>query len=196
MIDNQLINVYNKAIKKKGAISMKIKIVGKELKVTEAMNDYVERKLDRIAKYFEESEAEVTLRTEKNEQIAEIYVTANGEKYRAVTEDKDMYASIDKDIDILEGQIRKVKTKREKMMKDASIKTMEVGNNSIAEIKDEIIKTSYYEIKPMLPEDAVLKLQEKPSHNFLVFINVETGKVNAIHKLKDGKNYGLVEPEA
>ena len=43
---------------------------------------------------------------------------------------------------------------------------------------------------------AVLKLKEKPSHNFLVFINVETGKVNAIHKLKDGKNYGLVEPEA
>lgn len=195
-IDNQLINVYNKAIKKKGAIIMKIKIVGKELKVTEAMNDYVERKLDRIAKYFEESEAEVTLRTEKSEQIAEIYVTANGEKYRAVTEDKDMYASIDKDIDILEGQIRKVKTKREKMMKDASIKTMEVENNSITEIRDEIIKTSYYEIKPMLPEDAVLKLKEKPTHNFLVFINVETGKVNAIHKLKDGKNYGLVEPEA
>ncbi len=195
-LDKPLINVYNKTIKEKGAIQMKIKITGKELKVTEAMNDYVERKLERIAKYFEESEAEVTLRTEKNEQIAEIYVTANGEKYRAVTEDKDMYASIDKDMDILEGQIRKAKTKKEKMMKDASIKTMEVESDFVAEIKDEIIKTSYYEIKPMLPEDAVLKLKEKPSHNFLAFINVETGKVNVIHKLKDGKNYGLVEPEA
>ncbi len=175
---------------------MKIKIIGKELKITEAINDYVERKLDRIAKYFEDAQADVTLRTEKNEQIAEIYVTANGEKYRAVTEDKDMYASIDKDIDILEGQIRKAKTKREKMMKDSSIKSMEKIEENAQEIENEIIKTSYYEIKPMLPEDAVLKLQEKPSHNFLVFINVETGKVNAIHKLKDGKNYGLVEPEA
>ena len=175
---------------------MKIKITGKELKITEAINDYVERKLDRIDKYFEDSEAEVTLRTEKNEQIAEIYVAANGEKYRAVTEDKDMYASIDKDIDILEGQIRKAKTKKEKMMKDASLKTMETVDDKISEIQDEIIKTSYYEIKPMLPEDAVLKLQEKPTHNFLTFINVETGKVNVIHKLKDGKNYGLVEPEA
>ncbi len=175
---------------------MKIKITGKELKITEAINDYVERKLDRINKYFEESEAEVTLRTEKNEQIAEIYVTANGEKYRAVTEDKDMYASIDKDIDILEGQIRKSKTKKDKMMKDASIKTMETVDRHIEDIRDEIIKTSYYDIKPMLPEDAVLKLKEKPTHNFLVFINLETGKVNAIHKLKDGKNYGLVEPEA
>ena len=175
---------------------MKIKITGKELKITEAINDYVERKLDRIDKYFEDAEAEVTLRTEKNEQIAEIYVFANGEKYRAVTEDKDMYASIDKDIDILEGQIRKSKTKKEKMMKDASLKTMELVDEKVKEMKDEIVKTSYYEIKPITTEDAMLKLQEKPTHNFLVFINVETGKVNVIHKLKDGKNYGLVEPEA
>ena len=174
---------------------MKIKITGKELKITEAINNYVERKLDRIDKYFEDAEADVTLRTERNEQIAEIFVTANGEKYRAVTEDKDMYASIDKDIDILEGQIRKAKTKKEKMLKESSLKSMEVADENEKEIKDEIIKTSYYEIKPMLPEDAVLKLKEKPTHNFLVFINLETGKVNVIHKLKDGKNYGLVEPE-
>ena len=175
---------------------MKIKITGKELKITEAINDYVERKLDRIDKYFEEADAEVTLRTEKTEQIAEISIVANGERYRAVTEDKDLYASIDKDIDILEGQIRKTKTIKEKMMKDSSLKLMETIYDENKEIENEIIKTSYYEIKPMLPEDAKLKLQEKPTHNFLVFINVETGKVNAIHKLKDGKNYGLVEPEA
>ena len=178
---------------------MKIKITGKELKITEAINDYVERKMERIDKYFkgiENSEAEVTLKTEREIQIAEISVVVDGEKYRAVTEDKDMYASIDKDIDILEGQIRKAKTKKEKMMKDASLKTMEVVTDKVAEIKDEIVKTSYYEIKPITPEDAVLELQSKPTHNFLAFINVETGKVNVVHKLKDGKNYGLVEPEA
>ena len=174
---------------------MKIKIVGKELKITEALNDYVEKKLERIDKYFENAEADVTLRTEKNEQIAEIYVNANGEKYRAVTEDKDLYASIDKDIDILEGQIRKMKTKKEKMMRDGSLKMMETIDDKVSEISNEIIKTSYYEIKPITPEDAVLKLQEKPTHNFLTFINVDTGKVNVVHKLKDGMNYGLVEPE-
>ena len=162
---------------------MKIKITGKELKITEAINDYVERKLERIDKYFEEAEAEVTLKTEKQEQIAEIYVQANGEKYRAVTEDKDLYASIDKDIDILEGQIRKSKTKKEKMMKDASIKTMDVSSDKIQEISNEIIKTSYYEIKPITPEDAVLELQAHPTHNFLTFINVETGKVNVIEEI-------------
>ena len=174
---------------------MKIKIIGKELKVTEAINDYVERKMERIDKYFEDASADVTIRTEKTSQIAEMTVTANGDVYRAVTEDKDLYASIDKDIDILEGQIRKAKTRKERMLKDSTLKVLEVEQTK-HEVNDEIIKTEYYEIKPMTPEDAKLKLQERPTQLFLTFINVETGKVNVIHKLKDGKNYGLIEPEA
>ena len=70
---------------------MKIKITGKELKITEAINDYVERKMERIDKYFkgiENSEAEVTLKTEREIKISEISVVVDGEKYWAVTEDK------------------------------------------------------------------------------------------------------------
>ena len=175
---------------------MKLKVTGKELMITEALNDYVEKKLSRIEKYFEDLEADVTLRTEKNEQIAEMNIYANGESYRAVTEDKDLYASIDKDIDILEGQIRKAKTKKEKMMRDDTLKVLEVNTDNKPEVINQIVKTTYYAIKPLTPEDAMLTLQEYPTHNFLAFINVETGKVNVIHRLKDGKNYGLVEPEA
>ena len=32
---------------------MEIKVLGKGIEVTEAINDYVERKLERIEKYFE-----------------------------------------------------------------------------------------------------------------------------------------------
>ena len=174
---------------------MKIKITGKELKVTDAINDYVERKMERIEKYFEDAEADVTIRTEKNAQIAEMRVLANGDMYRAVAEEKDLYASIDKDLDILEGQIRKAKTKKERMLKDSTLKVLEV-EEAKHEGADEILKIEHYEIKPMTPEDAKLKLQERPTQMFLTFVNVETGKVNVIHKLKDGKNYGLIEPEA
>ena len=178
----------------RGAIFMKIKITGKELKVTDAINNYVERKMERIEKYFEDAEADVTIRTERNAQIAEIKVSANGDVYRAVAEEKDLYASIDKDLDILEGQIRKAKTKKERMLKDSTLKVLEVEPEK-HEIVDEILKIEHYEIKPMTPEDAKLKLQERPTQMFLTFVNVETGKVNVIHKLKDGKNYGLIEPE-
>ena len=175
---------------------MEIKVLGKEIKVTEAIKDYVERKLDRVDKYFENSSAEVTIRAEKNEQIAEVLVTANGEKYRAEAEEKDLYAYIDKVIDILEGQIRKTKTKKEKMMREGSLKDINQNISNEHEIVNEILKYGYYEIKPLAQEDAILKLQERPTHNFLPFIDIETGKVCVIYKLKDGKNYGIVEPEA
>ena len=175
---------------------MEVKVLGKELKVTEAINDYVERKLERVDKYFENAEAEVTVRTEKNEQIAEVTVNANGETYRAEAEEKDLYASIDRVIDILEGQIRKTKTKKEKMLREGSLKEMNQGVPTKNDITDEILKYGYYEIKPLTPEDAMLKLQERPTHNFMPFINIDTNKVCVIYKLKDGKNYGIVEPEA
>ena len=48
----------------------------------------------------------------------------------------------------------------------------------------------------MAVEDAKLALQEKQSANFMAFIDVDTNKVNVMYKLKDGKNFGLSEPEA
>ena len=177
---------------------MNIKITGKDLKATDAIKEYAEKKLERIGKYFEEDfDVNVTIRTEKNLQIAEMHVITRANTYRAVTEHKDLYASIDKDIDILEGQIRKAKTKRDRINKEESIRIKEtVAINQVEkEVTDEILKTIYYDIKPMAPEDAKLKLQDMRGNNFLTFINIDTGKVNVIFRLKDGKNFGLVEPE-
>ena len=95
---------------------MNITITGKEIKATEAIKDYVEKKLSRIEKYFKEEDlnVDVTIKAEKNSQIAEMHVTTSNDVYRAVTEDKDLYASIDKVSDKMERQIRKNKTKLKK----------------------------------------------------------------------------------
>lgn len=177
---------------------MNVKVTGKDIKVTDAIIDYAEKKLERVEKYFdEEVSATVTVKAEKNSQVAEIQVNTKYDMFRAVTEHADLYAAIDKDIDILEGQIRKAKTKKDKMNRDDSLKVKEsVFIQEAKPIENEIIKTLYYEIKPMAPKDAQLKLQERPGNNFFTFINIDTGKVNVIFKLKDSNNYGLVEPEA
>ena len=174
-----------------------IKITGKDVKATEAIQEYLDKKMYRIEKYFEgDIDVVVTIRTEKTEQIAEMSVKVKQDTYRAVTAHKDMYASIDRDIDILEGQIRKIKTRKDKANKDDSIKSMNADIKEENVIENEIIKTIYYDIKPMTPEDAKLKLQEKPQDRFITFINQETNKVNVLFKMKDNKNFGLVEPEA
>ena len=82
------------------------------------------------------------------------------------------------------------------MMREGSLKDINQNISNEHEIVNEILKYGYYEIKPLAQEDAILKLQERPTHNFLPFIDIETGKVCVIYKLKDGKNYGIVEPEA
>ncbi len=177
---------------------MNIKIVGKELKATEAIKDYIGKKSERLVKYFgDQLDVTATIKTEGGMQVAEMEVKVPTDRFRAVTAHRDLYASIDKDIDILEGQIRKMKTKKDQQNMTDSIRNKEIARE-IEEhpIEDEIIKTLYYEIKPLAPEDAKLKLEEKPQDRFLTFINIETGKVNVIYRLKDNKNYGLVEPEA
>lgn len=180
---------------------MDITITGKELKATEAIKEYVEKKLTRIEKYFGEDiiDVDVTVTIKKENaatEIAEMYVTMRGFSYRAVTEDKDLYASIDKDIDILEGQLRKTKAKREKMMKESSLKQMNFAGEVESKVENEVVKSISYDLKPISVDDAKLKLDERKGNVFYTFVNVDTGKVNVIFKLKDGLNYGLVEPEA
>lgn len=178
---------------------MNITITGKDLKATDAIKEYAEKKLTRIEKYFAEEAIDVTVTIKKENattEIAEIYVSVKGMSYKAVTEDKDLYASIDKDIDILEGQIRKTKAKKEKMQKDSSIKQMNFAGVEESKIEDEVVKSISYDLKPISVEDAKIKLSERKGNIFYTFVNVDTGKVNVIFKLKDSNNYGLVEPEA
>lgn len=176
---------------------MNIKITGKELKATEAIKNYIDSKSDRLQKYFDTEEIDlfVTIKKEGEEQVAEMQISVFGESFRAVTASQDLYASIDKNIDILEGQIRKMKTKKDKQNMTESIRMKEANREEVHEIENEIIKTLYYNIKPMGAEDAKLLLEDKPQNKFLAFVNIETGKVNVIYRLKDSKNYGLIEPE-
>lgn len=176
---------------------MNIKITGKDLKATEAIKEYVEKKCERLQKYTEEElEVKATIKTEGKEQVAELSTNINGNIYRAVSEQKDLYASIDKDIDIIEGQIRKTKAKKEKQMTSGSIKEQEFisFNQDNHQVEKEVLKTTYYEVRPMSVEDAKMKLQDS-NNMFLTFVNADTEKVNVIFKLKDGVNFGLVEPE-
>ena len=109
---------------------MNIKITGKELKATDSIKSYIEKKCERLVKYFgDEFDVQATIKTEGKDQVAEMHVSTSGDIFRAVTGSKDLYASIDKNIDILEGQIRKMKTKKDKQNMTESIRVKEANGN-------------------------------------------------------------------
>ena len=89
---------------------MNLNITGKDFELTDSIKNYIEDKVSKLSKYIgDEFDATATLKIEGAEQVAEIRVTYSGETIKAVTASKDLYSSVDKDIDILEGQIRKIK---------------------------------------------------------------------------------------
>lgn len=172
---------------------MDIRVISKDIESTEAIKEYIEKRLEKLIKYFEtEITAEVTLREEGKMKISQFTVNSGKNVYRSISENEDLYASFDKNVDILQRQIEKVKTIREKEKREILVFDEENDENVI---ENEIIKYQTYDLKPMDPEDAKLVLSEHRTNNFLTFININTGKVNVIFKLKDKKNYGLVVPE-
>lgn len=176
---------------------MDIKFVGRSLSSTQAIEEYVERKLEKITKFFNrEVTAEVTLKEEGEKKTVQFQIFIGKNVYRTIAENEDLYAAIDKGVDVLERQIVKAKSlkERKRVEKVAVVEDLEDYSDEF-EVEDEIIKYQTYEVRPMDPEDAKIALKSHRTNNFLTFININTNKVNVIFKLKDGKNFGLVVPE-
>ena len=175
---------------------MNLNITGKDFELTDSIKSYITEKVNKLEKYFgSDFDAVATLKIEGNNQVAEIRINILGDTFKAATASKDLYSSVDKDIEILEGQIRKSKTKKDKQNMVETIRMNNQMHSDDIQEYGEIIKTIYYSIKPLTPEDAKLILEEDAKNKFLPFINVDTNKVNVIYKLKDGKNFGMLEPE-
>lgn len=175
---------------------MKITVKGKNISVTEALRDKVEKKLSKLDKYFNPNiEAHVTLSVQKNRHIIEVTIPFGGVILRGEERNEDMYASIDLVLDKLEGQIRKQKTKLLKRKRSSdSLKFQFIPDQKDDEKEDhKIVKTKRFAVKPMSAEEAVLQM-ELLGHNFFVYEAAENGDVNVVYKRKDG-DYGLIEPE-
>jgi putative sigma-54 modulation protein len=181
---------------------MKFNIRGENLTVTEAIREYVEKKVGKLEKYFESpltSDVHVNLSVYNNKQRIEVTIPMTSLLLRAEEEHLDLYAAIDLVIDKLERQIRKYKTKvNRKFRQNGSPKFV---TSSLAEVIDEveeseeeieIVRTKRFDLKPMDSEEAVLQM-DMLGHAFYVFQNAASGDTNVVYRRKDGK-YGLIEP--
>jgi putative sigma-54 modulation protein len=175
---------------------MRIIISGRNIVVTEALKEKINKKLAKFEKFFgENSEAHATLSVEKGRHIFEVTIPFNGIILRGEEATDDMYMSIDNVIEKLERQVRKQKTKLERRMKDYNLRFDTLFDNIPDTDEEElkIVKTKRFTIKPMPAEEAAMQM-ELLGHSFFVFSNSETEEVNVIYKRKDG-NYGLIEQE-
>lgn len=175
---------------------MIIMVNGKNIEVTSALKNVVEKKLSKLDKYFNEDvKAHVTLSVQRNSQTVEVTIPFNGIILRAEEDNEDMYSAIDIVVSKLEKQIRKQKTKLEKKLHNSSLRFQHIPEYEKDENEEEprIVRTKKFAMKPMYNDEAVLQM-ELLGHNFFVYLNAESEEVNVIYKRNDG-NYGLIEPE-
>lgn len=174
---------------------MKIIITGRKIDISTGMRGYTEKKLAKLDKFFgEAAEVQVTLSVEKDRQTAELTIYYGGFVYRAENTTEDMYASIDTAVDLIERQIRKNKTRLEKKLRGGAFDIPQEVSVETEETEFKIVKSKKHAIKPMSPEEAILQMNLL-GHEFFVFHNDETDKIDVVYKRKDG-NYGLIEAEA
>lgn len=175
---------------------MKYVIKAKNTTVSDAMLEKAKKKLGKFEKFFKsDAEAHITFSIEKDRFIFETTIMSKGMLIRAEESTHDMYASIDMVVDKLERQIRKHKTKLgKKIHQEAMVPENFDINEEISEDREyNVVKTKRFPLKPMDSEEAILQMNLL-GHNFFVFMNSETEKVNVVYIRKDGK-YGLIEPE-
>ena len=117
-----------------------------------------------------------------------------GHIIRAEQVSDDMYVSIDLVVEVIERQV----TKHRKKLIDKEQNVAYLNDAFVDEdVEDDddikIVRTKKFEVKPMYPEDACIQM-DLLGHNFFVFRNAETDKVNVVYKRR-GNTFGLIEPE-
>ncbi len=183
-------------------------IQGKDLKVTEAINDYVRQKIGKALAYHQDIATKVDVKLSAPmqskklpQQSAEVTVHASGTVIRAAEKHENLYASIDLVTDKLTRQLQKYKTKkqrraqpRENLSNDLnhSVSPVELTQERSPELPPKVVRNKFFMMPPMSIEEALDNLQ-LVDHDFYMFRNVKTGEINVIYERNHG-GYGVIQP--
>ena len=178
---------------------LKFNIRGENVEVTDAIRDYVVKRISKLQKFSEDSveaTAHVNLKVYSNRTYkVEVTIPLPYLTLRAEETSNDMYGSVDLVTDKLERQIRKYKTKVNRKSREKGFKNLEFVPSDEESNDDElkIVRTKQVSLKPMDPEEAVLQM-DMLGHDFFVFQDAETNGTSIVYRRRDGR-YGLIEAE-
>lgn len=179
---------------------MKYQIIGKNIEITEGISAAIQKKMSKMDKYFlidENVECRAVCSAHVGMQKVEITIFLPRLKLRAEVVDEDLYAAIDKAIDRLEGQMRKLKTRmdrsnsRQSLGRAIDFENVEEEENASKE--DVIVRTKSYYLEPMTIEEAITRM-EALGHSFFLYLDEEDDRISVCYVRNDG-GYGVIQAE-
>lgn len=192
-----------------------ISIVGKHFQMTDAIRDYVLKKLEKIERIADHIiDVTVTLDTQKLESSCAILMNFIHFHIKAQASTGDIYSAIDKATDRIRLLIRKYKSKlqshrfKDLTTVDIHVNVVKPLSDDVKIINDEIeaenaareaaeyamhpiVAKETMPLKTLTQDEAVIKM-EIGGESFLIFRGEEDQKLKVIYRRPD-ENYGIVQ---
>lgn len=172
---------------------MRYNIRGSKMEVTDSIRNYIEEKIGKLNKYFENPDditANVLIKESGINDKVEVTIPIKTAILRAEVSTKDLYAAIDLVVEKLERQIRKNKTRMHKINKETIETFIDFEITEEEKKEEKIVKRKTVDMKPMSEEEAILQMNLL-GHDFFIFKDSITDEVSVLYKRSD-EQYGII----
>ena len=167
--------------------------------IQETMNKRCHQRMDA---YFKDEAPDATVITvrvteQKSTYKVEMTMPYLGHILRTENQEREIsLPALDKGIDILERQMKKLRTRlgRDLRKKPAVAEEAPAAAEEEAiEEQEKVIRVKRYAAKPMSVDDAILEM-DLLGHSFYMFLSIESGNAATVYRRTDG-GCGLIELE-
>lgn len=178
---------------------MQLNITARHLKLTPAIHDYVEKKLNKAKRFLDHLIwAQVILDVTKNRHIAEIILHTSGRTLTAKEEGADLYSAIDLASDKMDEQLRRFKEKRrtrrgvETPRRSKAPEWFMEHPGDLPEGPDPRISSMRrLRLSETSINSAIAAMEQSDSAHW-IFINADSSRVTVVYRKPD-KTFGVVE---
>ena len=178
---------------------MELQITGKNIELPPPVSQRVERKLGKLGRHLPSILAyKVEITKEKTKSpperfVVQVTLDSNGTLLRGEERGQDLFAAIDKVAQTMDRQIEHYKGKLYRKNRGSSpLKNDFDESMETSPPLGEVVKLKRFPVKPM-PVNEAIDQMELLGHDFFLFFNAESDKMNLVYRRGDG-NYGLIEP--
>lgn len=166
--------------------------------IQETMNKRVHQRMDAYFKEEAEDATVITVRISEQKNTYKVEMTMPYMGYTLRTENQEREISLpalDKGIDVLERQMKKLRTRlgRDMRKKPEIVSDAGLAEAAQDEETEQVVRMKRYAAKPMSVEDAILEM-DMLGHSFYMFNNIESGNAATVYRRRDG-GCGLIELE-
>jgi putative sigma-54 modulation protein len=185
-------------------MTVKIDIFTKNLELTDRLNDYVVKKVEKLEKFLDEvDECRVdlshtkTARNANDRHVAQLTLRGKGFILRSEERSDSIFSAVDAALDKMRRQIRRYKGKRERGRGDGQTISEAINFPLLQDEEEEepvIVRRKRFMLVPMDEMEAVEQMKLLGHENFFVFYNANTSEFNVLYRRRDG-TYGIIIPE-